>query len=175
MLCREKSSTINSGSRGFSSGATSLASVVSLKSQRIRAFHLKRMELSEGYREAVQRKSILLLIMPIHFKSFFIAISNPDERKMRLPSAVVEEYMAVVPVECKFSMRDGRTYWVRMEGDAEGVFFDNGWFQFMAFENIKSGYYLWFDRNSLTDITVTVVEENAVERPLRYPFTLEIK
>ncbi|GER54386.1 B3 domain-containing protein [Striga asiatica] len=113
--------------------------------------------------------------MPVHFKSFFIAISNPDEQKMRLPSGIVEEYMTVVPLECKFSMRYGRTYWVRMEGNAEGVFFDNGWFQFMAFENIKSGYYLWFDRNSLTDFMVSVVEENAVERPLRYRFTLEMK
>ncbi|GER56097.1 B3 domain-containing protein, partial [Striga asiatica] len=109
-----------------------------------------------------------LFIMPVHFNSFFIAISNPDEQKMRLPSGIVEEYMTVVPLECKFSMRYGRTYWVRMEGNAEGVFFDNGWFQFMAFENIKSGYYLWFDRNSLTDFMVSVVEENAVERPLRY-------
>ncbi|GER39394.1 chromosomal replication initiator protein DnaA [Striga asiatica] len=45
----------------------------------------------------------------------------------------------------------------------------------MAAENIKTEYYLWFDRNSLIDYVVTVVEENAVERPLRYRFTLEIK
>ncbi|GER41327.1 B3 domain-containing protein [Striga asiatica] len=93
----------------------------------------------------------------------------------RLPSALVHQYMLVVPLECTLNTRDGRTYQVTIRRNDERIFFDDGWLHFMMTENIKTKYYLWFDRNSLTDFVVTVVEENVVERPLRYHFTLEIK
>ncbi|CAA0843307.1 Unknown protein [Striga hermonthica] len=102
--------------------------------------------------------------MPAPLKRFFTVISNPGSRTMRLPLGLVHEYMLLVPLQCTLTTREGRTYEVTIRGNGEWIAFDEGWADFVAAEDIKSEYYLWFDRNSLREFVVTVIEENAVER-----------
>ncbi|CAA0810606.1 Unknown protein [Striga hermonthica] len=93
----------------------------------------------------------------------------------RLPGGLTHQYMPLVPIQCTLTMREGRTHEVTIRGNDEGIFFIDGWLQFLHAKDIRTEYYLWFDRNSLTGFSVTVFDEDAIERPLRHRFTLEIK
>ncbi|CAA0807134.1 Unknown protein [Striga hermonthica] len=108
-------------------------------------------------------------------RRFFVVVSNPAKRTMRLPSSLVHEYMCDVPLRCTLTTTAGRMYEVTIRGNVYGVAFDEGWFEFVVAENIQRDYYVWFERNNLKEFVVTVLEENAIERTVEYHFTLEIK
>ncbi|CAA0842774.1 Unknown protein [Striga hermonthica] len=109
------------------------------------------------------------------FRRFFVVVSNPASRTMRLASGLVREYMLYVPLECTLITREGRTYEVTIRGNAYGVAFHEGWFEFVVAENIQCEYYVSFERNSLNEFVVTVYEEDGIERTVENHFTLEIK
>ncbi|GER56169.1 B3 domain-containing protein [Striga asiatica] len=93
----------------------------------------------------------------------------------RLPESIYHQYTNHVTINCTIETRENRTYEVWLVKVGDRLEFRDRWDEFVRAEDIRAGYILYFERNSLYEFFVKVFTCNSVERPPQYRFLVDMK
>ncbi|XP_057997156.1 B3 domain-containing transcription factor VRN1 isoform X2 [Hevea brasiliensis] len=93
--------------------------------------------------------------------------STIDEKKLRIPDKFVRKFGDELSDVANFMVPNGCAWKVGLTKDQNGIWFDDGWHNFVEHYYIRNGYFLVFGYRGFSNFSVLILDVTACE--IEYP------